>query len=333
MAEAYLEKIRQLPRDIKVYASFGHGSDLCDERGQPIIHQVPNGCLYITNEECGLMGYADTIRENAFHSIDPSIKAKLKYPYLFLRELNPILNPTTAENIRRRQGFERTYENVIKIHFPGENYVCSQLYPLAYWYETQSVGFSTSGLISKDKAERVPLASYPGGTVSTYFSNFHTLLDINKEEIVSYFQASVHPTPEQVRDVLDNFTLDGRRYFDTGSYHPRTRQEGGNICHEIEKKIEEKLGWYKDISDKDGPEAFMTNTYMMEKFPGIHYNLVCRSMDRACSPVRRRAESINENRPRRGYLDTPAVSRAIIDHILADPTLDAAIRRVIEAKR
>lgn len=334
-SEGLIEKIRQLPRDIEIYQMQGHGEDLCDETGQAIIHQVPNGCLYITIEECGNIAFTDNARENAFHSSEPTLKAKFKYPYLFLPELNGILNPTTR--------YVRNYPNVIKIHFPGDNYACNQMYPFAYWYDLagreQHVGFAESGLVSKARAEMVQARNYPNRQFRTAYVDDYTILDINKEHIMQYFQASIYPTPQQVREVLDNFSLDGIRYLERGSYTPRTRREGANVCYEIEKQIEEKLGWYKGISDKDGPDAFMTNTYMMEKFPGIHYNFICRSMDADCerkrgvADIRRRRGSINENRPRRTLLDTPAVSDAIVDHILADITLDARTRVEIESKR
>lgn len=334
-SEVLLEKIRQLPRDIQIYKMQGHGEDLCDETGEAIIHRVPNGCLYITIEECGNIAFTEAIRDTAFHSTDPTLKVKFKYPYLFLPELNDIIKPSTR--------YARTYPNVIKIHFPGDNYVCNQMYPFGYWYDThgreQHVGFAESGLVSKARAEMFQARNYPNGAFITTTHSDTVILPINKEHIIQYFQASVYPTPEEVREVLDNFRLDGVRYFDRGSYIPRSRREGADICKAIEREIEEKLGWYKGISDKDGPDAFMTNTYMMEKFPGIHYNFICRSMDPDCerkrgvADIRRRRGSINENRPRRILLDTPAVSDAIINHIVGDLTLDDRTLAVIESKR
>lgn len=324
MADAnLLMNIQNLPSDIKIYAYNGHGEDICDNTGEAIIRQVPEGCIYVTLEECGDLGYYEEDRILNFQSSDPIAKATFKYPYLFLNELSSKVIPRT--NVRRTS-------EAVKIHLPGDNYAVSGLAPFGYWYDKNSIGFAISGLVEKELMEAHPQTDYPNNKFGTI--EYDGLKPIIKKDIVKYFQASVYPMPEQVREALVAIP---------DILIPNTINEGAAYCDRIEEEIEKVLGVFRRVSDKDGPDAFLSNTYMMEKFPGIHYNFVCRSMSQVCKELRRagredrppirRTGSMNENALRRNILLYPSVQDKIMTYILNNHELHPDVRKVLEAKR
>lgn len=323
MADAnLLMNIQNLPSDIKIYAYNGHGEDICDNTGEAIIRQVPEGCIYVTLEECGDLGYYQEERISNFQSRDPITKATFKYPYIFLNELSDKVLPRT--NVKRTS-------EAVKLHLPGDNYAVSKLFPFGYWYDRDSIGFAISGLVEKEMMEAHPQTDYPNNKFGTIKDD--GLKPIIKRDIVRYFQASVYPTPEQVTEALVPMP---------DIVIPKSINEGAIYCDRIKNTIEEELGVFDGISKKDGPDAFLSNTYMMEKFPGIHYNFVCRSMNKECedkkkkvtaAPIRRRAQSINENALRRDILLYPSVQDKIMTYILNNHELHPAVRKNLEDKR
>lgn len=315
-----IDDLLALPNDIKIYSYRGHGLDICEDTGAPIVRTVPKGCIYVTIEECGVVTYAKEGREESFHSRDLDTKIKLKYPYLsfFDNDLRTLLDvPSSA------------LANIVRVRLPGENYVVSKLYPLSYWVNENGnrSGFATSGFCEKSKMEAHPNTFFPN---NTFYNIVHGLIPgFNKEEIIRYFSASVYPTMDEVRDALVD-------------YNPVTPtvnwNNANNVVWEMKSKIEEQCGVF-DIpgeKNKDGPNAFLSNTYLMEKFPGIHYNLVCRALDEeTCETgkIMRRTMSISENTARRDLLRTKQVQTMIIDKILKNEnatTLTPQLRTALE---
>jgi hypothetical protein len=318
--QEFIRKITSLPSDIKIYSYRGHGADVCDPTNHNVItRRVPDGCIYITIEVCGEVTYFNDNREDSFHSKNPITNGILKYPYLFEDELPTKLSiPSTQA------------KNIIRVRLPGEYYAVSMLSPFAYWYDERNMGYATSGLSEKTKMERSPKASYPKGLYVDDIGRWlpgTPLKQLIKKDIISYFQASVWPTPEKVRECLRD---------EPDVITPISINDGAESCWRIKNKIEEECGYFRGVSDKDGPDAFLSNTYMMEKFPGIHYNLICRATDTECSgdPVRRRrAESFDENVLRRDVLRDRATKNRIIDFILANHNLDEGFKNILRTKR
>ena len=250
------QKVLALPKATPIYFYAGHGEDLCgDTNHKPILKKVPDNCIYITITECGM--FANTVlednpREKLFRNSSTKIKDLLRHPYL------PGQKKKLAELL------ELSSPSVLHIHYPGMTYVEGFFQPAAFWDQgdeglwnnaSQAIfTFSRSGLLDKSKMEANPK---PYKEVTSESANSFY---ITKSEIVKFYTDSVYPTPEFVNNVLeatfpDTYALEGE---DINTF----------ILELVTKMDDEKL----------------TNTYMMEHFPGIHYNMVCRSVGEDCEP-------------------------------------------------
>jgi hypothetical protein len=255
---ARVQKVLDIPKDVKIYLYGGHGGDVCDPKTHaPILKRVPKGCIYITISECGVVSLTSEERERNFRSKDPEIRKILQFPYLSEHKilLKELLEVESMKNIH--------------IKYPGDEYVDSTLYPLAYWdNEKDGRRLRYSGLCEKSKLEALGekghLKNYP-----TQKEDPH--LTILKTDVLEMFEASVYPTYAEVKKALDN-TWGG----------PRGTSIFGGQFEEVEKRIEYEMGFVHGVSDPSGPDAFCNVSYMMREFPGIHYNVVCRSVGEHC---------------------------------------------------
>lgn len=319
MDEPRILELFNLPNDIKTYTYRGHGGDVCNIAGVPITRRVPKGCIYVTIEEISEVTYSNEGRERSFHSQDADTRVKLKYPYL--REF-------MNRDLRELFGIDPSARaDIIRVRLPGENYVVNRLSPLAYWAYGPgdrwgpSNGFATSGLCEKSLYEQIVLADYP--KPGYFFDTRRELMpNIDKRHIIQYFNASIFPTQREVTEGLREFP---NLTPTNGSWDELKR-----VLRRMDHKIEEQCGIFNIDGDEDGPNAFLSNTYLMERFPGIHYNLVCRATQEFCKrgATRRRANSIVENTGRRTLLSNVDIQNAIIDRILAnEPDISPELRR------
>ncbi len=249
-----VEKVLALPQNIPIYYYAGHGNDICDETThKPIIKQVPENCIYITVTECGLYSELDIFeskREGSFRSTNPIHKKIFQYPYVRdnKKKLAELIEVSDVNNIH--------------IHFPGMDYVESFFQPAAFWDKNEEqwaegdnyVLFTTSGLLEKSKMETNP---NPGKEIAS--ENPESFF-ISKNEILKKYTDSVHPTQATINEILEESFAD-KYILDTDDM---------NIF--IDK-----------VFDKMTDDT-LTNTYMMEHFPGIHYNVICRSVSENCEP-------------------------------------------------
>jgi hypothetical protein len=303
--DPFIRKLLSLPADIKTYIYEGHGSDVCHHVNQtPILRTVPENCIYITLAVCGVSTTLNPLRERAFRSRNIVTKF-LKYPYIYsLRD--SIANTINVED-----------EESLSIHFPGDSYVVSELEPFSWWYSDGFQGFSMSGLCEKSRMENLGVHE----AIADVRYQHGNYMPIDKERIIQYFRASVYPTEERVRHALAD---------EPAVQQPRNAREGYDICKRISGKIWKEYGYFREgpadspmkVSMKDGPDAFFSNTYMMEKFPGIHYNIICRStQEPECTGVslgRRRANSGNLEQDRIRTLEIPAVQQLLVEKAKRD---------------
>jgi hypothetical protein len=253
-----LRKTLALPNDIKTYFYCGHGSDICNpETNEVVTHIVPDNCIYVTLAECGLPTYTDVIRNGTLGSRDSSTFFKYPYVTLFKEKLARLLNINV---------------NSITVRLPGQTYAASYFFPVSYWYQGNTKGIRYSGLCEKADLEM--------NNAMVNYSDFpleagNPFPVINKENIISKFAASSYPTMDRVRRVIDTAIANEPLKF-SDTYRPGSLGQGYQYLVGITRKIEEEYGYFSGISTEDGPDAFFSNTYLMEKFPGIHYNIICR---------------------------------------------------------
>ncbi len=294
-----LQKTLALPNDVKSYFYIGHGADVCDpDSNQVVTHTVPDNCIYITIEQCGNTAYYKDERNAFLHSAIREDSALLKYPYL---------------NLTKRRLAELLFvnEDIITVRLPGQTYAVSNFLPLAYWYRLDYPKLRYSGLCEKADLELHPeivakeahwLPFLPGATYPY----------INKEQVIGKFAASSYPTMERVRHALRDRPA---------NYYPVDIDDGKRYFHNIAEDIQKEYGFFNGISREDGPDAFFSNTYLMEKFPGIHYNVICRDLTCAdhsrsfIATERRRSNSITQIRASRGLLNDSEFIWSVLDKI------------------
>jgi hypothetical protein len=249
-----VKKVLALPQNISIYYYAGHGNDICDEiTHKPIIKQVPENCIYITISECGVPSILDVIdnpQEKFFRNSNPIHKKLIQYPYV-------------GENKKKlAKALGISDPSVIHIHFPGMNYVESFFQPVNYFDKDESLEikndenleilFMHSGLLDKAKLEANP---NPGKNVKA--DEIETFY-ISKNEILQKYIDSVYPTQADVNEVLEEKFAD--KYI-------LDNDDVNMFIVELVNKLKKET---------------LTNTALMEQFPGIHYNMVCRGVSKAC---------------------------------------------------
>jgi hypothetical protein len=238
---------------------MGHGEDVCNHKGEPIVQTVPPGCLYITSTVCGLTSYVNNKKlfeafknpanEDVWQNPDP---LKLK------KVLEGILDTST-----------------IHIHRPGDTYVENMYYPTnnhlyetsmkwtlkvknaKYYTLTESGLYRLSDVLKKNiqilpeiKFEKSTFL-HKEGKVETEITDFK----IKKEDFLSIFENAIFPKLTPTEKKADYYTS---------------------------KEI-------NAISTKH--KAYVSD--LMEKFPGIHFNFLCRYINPVCAKgaLARRMES------------------------------------------
>lgn len=100
---------------------------------------------------------------------------------------------------------------------------------------------------------------------------------IYKEEFLNLFSASVFPTKEQVSAIWDKAGVAPYMNMDD--------------LHKMKFIMDTELG-----RNEDPEKSKTTNAFLMETFPGIHYNIVCRDVEEQCKPaaVLRRSISVQQ---------------------------------------
>jgi hypothetical protein len=316
------EKANSLPDDVPIYYYGGHGEDMCNPVTHELIMEtVPEDCIYITIGECGFTTGYDTIAKFLPIFRDPSEKARtlLRYPYLFenLKEISeetgvsidnlhihlpgskyvaskiyPPLSWNTPLTYIKKSGYFGMLFSGISEKKALEK-VSKSVEPfLLDKFEAHLDERSLKKLVdSEDKKDlfkklKTVFASDPQGSRLLQGVGAEGLLNrmfpengekqiwkgsiirymnelgyaVPTDTFLAYFQASVFPTQEILRNIVSTKTAglkDGILYgFDID-----------NIAKTLEGAF----------ADKD-----FTVSEIMRKYPGIHYNLVCRVVSDAC---------------------------------------------------
>ena len=317
-----------LPADAPIYYYGGHGEDVCD----PVTHElrvetVPENCIYITSGECGLQTFTPNITKFITLFRDPSerVRTLLRYPYL----------EENLAGISRQTGIGI---DSLHIHLPGSPYVVSRIRPPLSWNNSTHFGMFLSGISEKRLLEQVPpsVQGFIWGKEKSYFKigslgrlndpeprnelfrklqtvfasdalaslfigdpgtenllnrmfegqDTVTRKDIGRymkeleysmktETFLGLFQASVVPTQDQVRTILKEKT---------------TALDDG-IIYGVDIRNVSRLLSEPEIVSSD----------LMRRYPGIHYNVVCRSLAKGCEvdpSVRRAVSNADEQRRR-----------------------------------
>jgi hypothetical protein len=317
-----------LPVD-NVYVYAGHGTDICDTSGNVVTNTVPEGCVYITLGECG---------KTVVHNESEKISRALIGQGLAKLPDDIFQIPFTDEKRGLLASAIGIEPGTLHVHNPGDDYVVSSFFPIAYWNRLDNrnmlgpsglrvankLNCIDAGLVTqyiqstqpKPRAMSVPqfkqqLLTLPKrpflraivqkGLFDEIFNKeltkrktdlkFGTVLGFQHEELVQdlseyvdhdtlleFFCGSVCPTPEQVKTVLAKYE------------NPMRFRELYALTADIKKHI--------------APETSqMTSTFLMETFPGVHLNLVCRSVDETCKPAAEARRSVSRSRygtPRTG---------------------------------
>lgn len=286
------KKVLALPAKTPIYFYAGHGEDLCgDTNHKPIIRKVPDNCIYITITECGQFAdivLEDNPREKLFRNTTTMKKNLLRYPFV------------AGHKKKLAKLFELSSPSSIHIHYPGMEYVESFFQPAAFWDQgdegqwnnaaSAAFVFTRSGLLDKKKMEANPKPYKE--VVSESADSFY----ITKNELVKFYADSVHPTPAFVNDILE------------ATFPEKYALEGEDIQMFIETLV-------------DKMENQLTNTYMMEKFPGIHYNMVCRSVEESCD------EEAQSRRTTSTYQEDQREQKEIKQYLTAHTVLNTNVRK------
>lgn len=311
-------------QNAKIYYYGGHGNDVCDPRTRvPIVRIVPENCIYITIAECGYRTKIQGGEEDFFRS---------KLSRFLLR------NPEKEDHKNDIARVMKRSRNWLHIHMPGTPYVVSHFHPFGYWHNDIDAGLAVSGLAEKSLLETLgqkaryflkpamratePLSGnvilekirrnaanpvkrdakvakaismmqlqYRDYGDSMFQPNFINRIFIatnvvaTKEELLEYFEASVYPTKEEVAGFLEE-QFPGKDIFFSSEFAA------------IDEFIHTKMNPEHRV--ESDPMYPLSNTYMMEYFPGIHYNVVCREVGPGCFPGLQRTLSGIQEAEREG---------------------------------
>lgn len=233
--------------DSQIYFYHGHGGTICDEYGFPIEKIVPENCIYITETVCGIINAFGSDLIRAF--LDKKNAPIWKDPVGHFDELKKILRLDGKNSV---QG--------LHIHLPGCTYIDTTYQPIGYHdlkdrYEIDKHKIVFSGIMTLEAAHTVPDDSvYIEGALLDYTE----LVDY--DTIVNSYAYSCYPEIYEVKEyVVPN------EIKDTLLFYPE--------IVDGKKKI--------PISDVTSQGAEISKNVpvskLMEKFPGIHFNMLCRS--------------------------------------------------------
>lgn len=239
-------QFKDLP-DSQIYFYHGHGGTICDEYGFPIEKIVPENCIYITETVCGIINALGPALIGAF--LDEKNAPIWKDPVGHFDELKKIFRLDGRNSV---QG--------LHIHLPGCTYIDTTYQPIGYHDLKERHGIDKhkivfSGIMTLEAAHTVPHNSaYIEGALLDYTD----LVDY--ETIVNSYAYSLYPEIHEVSEYVTPNEIE-----DTLLLYPEKVGEKNKIS------ISDVTSQAAEIS-KNVPVS-----KLMEKFPGIHFNMLCRS--------------------------------------------------------
>jgi hypothetical protein len=310
-----VKKANSLPDDVPIYYYGGHGRDLCKPgTDELMIDTVPEDCIYVTVGECGFETAYENIVDivELFRDSSKESRTILRYPYLFksLKELS-IVSKTKMKNIHVHlpgskyvvsQLFPPLYFNsdrVFGMIFSGlseksllekvpssvESFLnIKDFFTYKYRGKLKPIEETArlisrlkevfaeypeiQNLLKKDGASILLHRMFPYNrelsedSILEYLSELYCSIDT--DTFLDFFKGSVFPTEEQVRTLISKYTMG----MITGELYPM------DILM-IDSAIQ------IDFKKKESDRPF-TSKSLMEKYPGIHYNMVCRVVSEKC---------------------------------------------------
>lgn len=239
---------------------MGHSRDACYPDGNLVIKQVPLNCVYVTISNCGLLSYAHW---------DKLLK-------VFLDPVNKeIWQKVDVEGIKRiLDGIIDT--STIHVHKPGEYYVVSKYFPVSDHYMDKDGKY----IYSKHIAEKKYYWIGPSGLYKLSTDLEGGSIPERKKIERTIFP---HKIKGKVTD-FDSFKLDKDDFLSFFKYavYPKL------------KAYETKREYYTPIEIEEIRERYTEFTsILMDKFPGVHYNFLCRDVDPNCkkTAIQRRVNS------------------------------------------
>lgn len=308
----------------KIYYYGGHGSDVCEE-DKLVKSIVPKDCIYITITSCGKNTLGNEIREKYFRLKDKEILDILQKPYLYkykekIAELlgvkkddvhvkmpgkqyvvnnfiaegwydNPdyigvksagLLEKTKMEDIKK--GDFIIYKQVVlgdlNAYFPLKTTKYSREKVKTFILE--KIKIYSPGETEEQKKDRLntifKILKFETKESLTLAEVMKTIyeygMSITKEDFLNLYSASVLPTKEEVKPIVE--------------------AEMSNTTDRLSptsiRKILGKVYSYLLLKHKN-----ITNEFMMKTYPGIHYNVVCRSIQKHCARKKIHKQMINSN--------------------------------------
>lgn len=255
-----------------IYMYMGHGGDVIDKYGDPEIKVVPENCIYITRAVCGL---STTLPFEIFEAF-----ANPDYEHIWRKPLEHI------DTLRKIMDHP-----ALHIHLPGCEYVDNTFYPLSDdssspYYDKLNPLLQLSGLVSLQDAQSIPKED-----VKSIFDGQHYF--IGKKQL-EYSEAAYKIKQE---DLL--------RYFAYSTY-PKLIVSDEMFGHPPDiiplRTLPEFPGYtsYPLFYDKVVRKRIKASQ-LMERYPGIHFNLLCRSISAfgkaATQLLRRRYSASFHNTP------------------------------------
>lgn len=124
-----------------VYFYAGHGTDMCDKKGNLIIERVPKDCIYVTVSICGINTFHDYQQLKAI--ISPAALDIFKDPLKNKKYVGRLLGISEAD---------------IHIHLPNDTFVNNLFSPVSYFQKKDGgVKMSLSGILSDQDIRTKPI--------------------------------------------------------------------------------------------------------------------------------------------------------------------------------
>jgi hypothetical protein len=338
----------------EIYYYGGHGEDLCDRRTKlPIIRLVPENCIYITISECGFSTEIKGGEEDFFRSVESD--RTLRYPEVggnklaianILQQkpnwvhihmpgtpyvasfLSPfsywsrnqfaglaqsgLCNKKKLETMGSRAKY--TYRDIPYISKPQTGkQILNRLNHLPYAEEKKTEARRLMGIRMVQKVRSKEISPDKQDSYLDYSFTKKEAYDIllavyymaTKDELLTFFEASDYPTKAEVDAILRQ-AFPGQTRFFSGNFEA--------IKHAIEDRMNPRR---LPLWDRRHP---LSNTYLMENFPGIHYNVVCRAVNDTCFlglhrtlSGKQETERMGQNYPMTATQDYDQIKKSIED--------------------
>ena len=236
-----------------IYFYLGHGGSVTKNNGKLKVERVPENCIYITQTVCGVVNYME----------DAIFRA-------FCNKKNEDLWRDPVNNIKQINALFGSLPGV-HIHYPKCTFIDTSFHPCS---DNGSDGLHMidySGLIPLSKAQTVSFRNSPSH-FRTYTQNSveeGTIQGIPESTVREMYRYAVYPE-------LNIKEQRGLRY---------TPPKVGSLYLSSENGI---IPFQSLIQGSKALSNSVTVFDLMKRYPGIHFNFLCRSLKVSQNPEHRR---------------------------------------------